>query len=121
MKSLEKLGKTKEKAPEGLTERQQQRLMRLALKRDPKPPPKALPYYKMGDVMRLAGFTHSQIYDGIRDGSFPKWKQTGWPAQQWDVERWIRGSRYGKRKRQNNRGSVCASGSEAAKRSMHGI
>lgn len=34
--------------------------------------------------MRLVGFTHSQIYDGVRDGSFPGWNKTGWPAQQWD-------------------------------------
>jgi prophage regulatory protein len=93
MKSLENKGKTKkEEQPEVLTERQRQRLMRLALKRVPKSPPKALPYYTMGDVMKLAGLTHSQIYDVVRDGSFPKWKKTGWPAQQWDrgaVEAWI--------------------------------
>ena len=42
--------------------------------------------------MRLAGFTHSQIYDGVRDGGFPKWNKTGWPAQQWDrgaVDAWL--------------------------------
>jgi prophage regulatory protein len=93
MKALENMRSTKkEKELEILTERRQQRLMRLALMRVPKPPPKALPYYTMGDVMRLADFNHSQIYDGVTDGSFPKWKQTGWPAQQWDretVDAWI--------------------------------
>jgi predicted DNA-binding transcriptional regulator AlpA len=93
MKALENGRNTKkEKELEILTERRQQRLMRLALMRVPKPPPKALPYYTMGDVMRLADFNHSQIYDGVRDGSVPKWKQTGWPAQQWDrgtVDAWI--------------------------------
>jgi prophage regulatory protein len=93
MRSLESRGKAqKEKEPEVLNERQQQRLMRLALKRVPKPRPKALPYYTMGDVMRLAGFTHAQLYDEVRAGGFPKWKQTGWPAQQWDraaVDAWI--------------------------------
>jgi prophage regulatory protein len=103
MKSLEDRGKTKnEKEPEGLTERQQTRLMRLALKRVPKSPPKALPYYTKGDVMRLAGFTQPQLYDEVRDGNFPKWKQTGWPAQQWDrdaVDAWIE-ARKGKKKKQ---------------------
>lgn len=103
MKSLENRGKArKEKEPEVLTERQQQRLMRLAVKRIPKPPPKALPYYTMGDVMRLAGFNHSQIYDGVKNGIFPKWKQTGWPAQQWDrgvVDAWIEGGKVKKNKR----------------------
>ncbi len=102
MKSLENAGRSKiEKEPGLLTESQQQRLMRLALKRVPKPPPKALPYYTMGDVMRVAGFTNSQIYDGVRDGSFPKWNKTGWPAQQWDrraVDAWIE-TRKGKKKK----------------------
>jgi prophage regulatory protein len=92
MKSLENMGKGKDEEPQVLTDRQRQRLMRLALTRIPRPPPKALPYYTMGDVMRLAGFTASQIYDGARDGSFPKWKKTGWPAQQWDrgaIDAWI--------------------------------
>jgi predicted DNA-binding transcriptional regulator AlpA len=102
MKSLENMGITKkDKDPEILTERQRQRLMRLALAQIPKPPPKALPYYTMGDVMRLAGFTASQIYDGVRDGSFPKWKKTGWPAQQWDrgaMDAWIE-ARNGKKEK----------------------
>jgi prophage regulatory protein len=93
MKSVESMGKAKNaEEPHVLTERQRQRVMRLALTRIPKPPPKALPYYTMGDVMRLAGFTASQIYDGARDGSIPKWKKTGWPAQQWDrgaIDAWI--------------------------------
>lgn len=101
MKSLETAGRTRQENEPGLlTERQQQRLMRLALKRVPKPPPKALPYYTMGDVMRLVGFTHSQIYDGVRDGTFPRWNKTGWPAQQWDrraVDAWIE-TRNGKEK-----------------------
>lgn len=85
MRSLESTCKAKkDKEPAVLTERQQQRLIRLALKKVPKPPTKPLPYYKMRDVMKLTGFTHSQIYDGVRDGSFPNWKKTGWPAQQWD-------------------------------------
>jgi predicted DNA-binding transcriptional regulator AlpA len=103
MKSLEDTGKAnKEKEAEVLTERQRQRLMRLALKRSPKPPPKGLPYYTMGDVMRLAGLNHSQVYDGVKCGSFPKWKQTGWPAQQWDrkvVDAWIEGRKGKKSKR----------------------
>jgi predicted DNA-binding transcriptional regulator AlpA len=87
MKSLENVRKAeKRKQPELLTARQGDRLMRLALKQIPKPPPAALPYYTMGDVMRLTGFTHSQIYDGVRQGSLPRWKKTGWPAQQWDRE-----------------------------------
>jgi predicted DNA-binding transcriptional regulator AlpA len=93
MNCLERTCKAKNgKEPGVLTDRQQQRLMRLALNKVPKPRAKALPYYKMGDVMKLTGFTHSQIYDGVRDGSFPKWKKTGWPAQQWDrgaVNTWI--------------------------------
>jgi predicted DNA-binding transcriptional regulator AlpA len=101
-KSLENKRKAqKEMEPGALTQRQQERLMRLALKRVQKPPPKALPYYTMGDVMRLAGFSHSQIYDGVRDGSFPKWKRTGWPAQQWEklaVDAWIQA-----RKRTNDK------------------
>jgi len=95
MKSLEDTGKAnKVKEVEVLTERQRQRLMRLALKRIPKPPPKTLPYYTMGDVMRLVGLNHSQVYEWVKCGSFPKWKQTGWPAQQWDrkvVDEWIEG------------------------------
>jgi predicted DNA-binding transcriptional regulator AlpA len=93
MKSLETADRAKNrKEDHGLTERQQQRLMRLALKRVSRPPPKALSYYTMRDVMRLAGLTHSQIYDGVRDGSLPKWKKTEWPAQQWDrsaVDVWL--------------------------------
>lgn len=102
MKFLENTGRTKkDKEPEDLTDRQRQRLMRLALTRVPKPPPKVLPYYTMGDVMRLTGFTHSQVYDGVRGGSFPKWKKTGWPAQQWDrgaVDTWIEAWRGKKKK-----------------------
>jgi predicted DNA-binding transcriptional regulator AlpA len=93
MQSLQKAGRTNiGKEPEVLSNRQQQRLMQLALKRVPRPPPKARPYYTMSDVMRLAGFTHSQIYDGVREGNFPKWKKAGWPAQQWErqaVDLWL--------------------------------
>ena len=106
MKSLENAARARNQyKPPVLTERQQHRLMRLALKRIPRPPPKALPYYTMGDVMRLSGFTHSQVYDGVRDGSFPKWKKTGWPAQQWDrgaVDVWLK--TRGKRKGQDTSG-----------------
>jgi prophage regulatory protein len=93
MNSLKNIGiSQKAQEPHVLTERQRQRLLRLALTRIPRAAPKALPYYTMGDVMRLAAFTASQIYDGVRDGSFPKWKKTGWPAQQWErgaMDAWI--------------------------------
>ena len=49
-------GKAKDRNKAGvLTERQQQRLMAACAEASPKAPPKAVPYYTMGDVMRLAG------------------------------------------------------------------
>jgi predicted DNA-binding transcriptional regulator AlpA len=70
-----------------------EKLMRVAAKRSPKPPEKSLPYYRMRDVLRITGMTHSQVDDRIRNGAFPRWMESGHRGKQhWDrkvVDVWL--------------------------------
>jgi prophage regulatory protein len=52
----------------------------------------ASPYLRMGEVMKRTGFNHEMIYDGVRNGTFPKWADLPKRASEWlktDVEAWL--------------------------------
>jgi predicted DNA-binding transcriptional regulator AlpA len=70
-----------------------ERLIRVVAKRIPKPPEKPLPHYRMRDIMRIARMSHSQVYDEIKNGSFPRWMESGHRGKQnWDrkvVDAWV--------------------------------
>jgi prophage regulatory protein len=54
-------------------------------------PPASL-YLRMGDVMKRTGLSHAMIYDGVRNGTFPKWADLPKRASEWlkaDVEAWL--------------------------------
>jgi predicted DNA-binding transcriptional regulator AlpA len=53
--------------------------------------PSASLYLRMGEVMRRTGLNHAKIYDGVRNGTFPKWAELPKRASEWlktDIEAW---------------------------------
>jgi prophage regulatory protein len=54
--------------------------------------PPASPYMRMGEVMKRTGLKHAIIYDGVRNGTFPKWADLPKRASEWlraDIEAWL--------------------------------
>lgn len=54
--------------------------------------PPASPYLRMGDVMKRTGLNHAMIYEGVRNGTFPKWADLPKRASEWlktDIEAWL--------------------------------
>ena len=65
---------------------------RIAQRNQPPPSPEVSLYFRMRDVMRVTGMTHSMIYDGVRAKTFPKWadlpkRGSGWLKT--DIKAWL--------------------------------
>ena len=61
-------------------------------RRASEPVPHASPYLRMGEVMKRTGMKHAMIYDGVRNGTFPKWAELPKRASEWletDIEAWL--------------------------------
>lgn len=64
--------------------------------------PVNLPYLRMGEVMKRTGLNHAMIYDGVRNGTFPKWSDLAKRSSEWlktDIEAWLAARENCKKKR----------------------